>query len=104
MKHLAHQVKCIVELPAKNEIDALQDRAIITDALGEEDPKALQHEVHTLYMALDMATREMIQGMDHADPGQMANALHFIQHIRERAAGQLNGKGTQPPGEGPPRN
>ena len=39
MKHLAHQVKCIVELPAKNEIDALQDRAIITDALGEETPK-----------------------------------------------------------------
>ena len=55
-------------------------------------------------MALDMATKEMIQGMDHADPGQMASALHFIQHIREQAARQVEGKGPHPPGEEPPEN
>ena len=104
VQKLADQVKAIIEFPAREELDALQDRVIIADALGEEDTRTLQHEVKTLNMALDMATKEMIQGMDQADPERTANALNFIQHIREQAARQVEGKGPHPPGEEPPEN
>lgn len=94
---LTRQVIHILAIPVWNELANLQDRAIILDATREEEhPGTLKRELRALIFSLHKAQEQMGEGMREEKPDRTAIALHFMQHIRARAARQVRGLPAYP--------